>query len=83
VERYEPPDSTFTPVVGRIIMSLVGLLVLLVVIGQWRERSAASAARSRRMRRTRELVKRPGLLHRRGEDERGAAAGGPDGGPDG
>ena len=60
---FVPLEDTLTPTLVKIVTGLVAALVLLIVIGQWRERSATSSARSRRMRRHHDNVARPGLLN--------------------
>jgi hypothetical protein len=57
-----PEPDTLTPVLVRVVTGLASVVVLLIVLGQWRERRASASARSRRMRRHQDNVARPGLL---------------------
>jgi hypothetical protein len=84
-----PEPDTLTPALVRVVTGLVGVVVLLIVLGQWRERRASATARSRRMRRHQGNVARPGLLAAGGEgpaqggEGDGGSQGGPDNSPDG
>ncbi len=56
IERFVPGKDELTPVLMRVIVGVVAAIVLLVAVGQWRERRSALVARGSRMARRRRIV---------------------------
>jgi hypothetical protein len=56
ITKFTPGEDELTPVLMKIIVSVVGAIMVLVIIGQWREKRDALLARTERMARKRRLV---------------------------
>jgi len=62
IQTFVAEEDTLTPLLMNIIVGMVSLIVLAIVVGQWRERRALVVAREQRMRRHRDNMLRPGQL---------------------
>lgn len=73
VWTYVPPADTFTPMLVKSLVGGAALVLIVIVLGNLRDRRASSKERARRMDRTRKLVALPGALAR-GREAASAAA---------
>lgn len=63
VWEFVPPPDTLTPIMVKIVGGLVGVVILLIVLANWRDRRASLDQRSKRMKRHQRNAALPGVLH--------------------
>ena len=68
--KLVPKPDTLTPTLMRVVTGMVGVIVALIALGQWRDRRAGRSARTARMRRHQGNVARPGQLHPTGTSDK-------------